>query len=163
VSTGGGRQSRPHPEDGTDAGCQASTVPAPSWPLATLLAAAGVEVTQLPHLVRVSSTAVQRADVEGLSDGQADRWACRLGWHPGAIWADWFNESAVRAAIAERVIAPKGRGSVTPWRSGFRVRIYVGKDHASRSRYLEGCATTLEEAEKLRRDLLRHAGARGSV
>lgn len=39
----------------------------------------------------ISHTMAQRLNADGLSDGQADKYAIALGYHPSAIWPDWWE------------------------------------------------------------------------
>lgn len=38
----------------------------------------------------ISHTMAQRLNAQGLSDTQADRYACRIGHHPSEIWPTWW-------------------------------------------------------------------------
>lgn len=66
--------------------------PGPRWPLAPLLEASGLNRLWLAHHVRVSGETLKRAERDGLTDTEADRWATRLGFHPSAVWGwDWIT------------------------------------------------------------------------
>lgn len=59
------------------------------WPLSALLPFCnGLPVAQA---LDVERTMIRRAAEFGLTDTQADRWAVKLGHHPGNVWADWFD------------------------------------------------------------------------
>lgn len=50
--------------------------------------------TDLQHLARllgISDRWARELKATGLTDTQADRYACRIGHHPSAIWPDWWN------------------------------------------------------------------------
>jgi len=59
------------------------------WPLAPLEAV--TRTTNLAKTLGVDLTLVAAARDLGMTDSQADRWAIRLGHHPGSIWSDWFD------------------------------------------------------------------------
>lgn len=52
-------------------------------------------VEVLAHHVGVSVRTVWRRLHQGLDEKRADRWATRLGLHPGEVWPEWwYPESA---------------------------------------------------------------------
>lgn len=59
------------------------------WPLGPLQDALGGSVRSLMRHTGVSGADIARAALDGLSDRQADRWACRAGLHPANVWPDW--------------------------------------------------------------------------
>lgn len=126
------------------------------FPLDQLLVTTDLGVSCLPRRLGVSSTTVKQAATAGLTDRQADLWACRLGLHPGTVWPAWWETPPEEAPAGCDV--PRGRGSVTSYRTGWRVRVYAGRDPAGRKRYLTRRASTLDEAERLRALML--AGGR---
>jgi lambda repressor-like predicted transcriptional regulator len=85
------------------------TIPADRYPLEPLAQAAGVTLGQigshqpgdhptgmaaLAERLDVSTTTLKRARRHGLTDIQADTWACALGLNPSAIWGDQWWSSA---------------------------------------------------------------------
>lgn len=58
------------------------TTPARTWDPAELVAAAGVPLRAVARRLRIDPALLCRP----LSDKQADRYACRLGLHPTAVW-----------------------------------------------------------------------------
>lgn len=66
--------------------------PGPRWSLAPLLDATGLTRTYLAFHVGVSGETLKRAEHDGLTDAEADRWATRLGFHPITIWGwNWVT------------------------------------------------------------------------
>lgn len=67
------------------------TRPAPArYPLADLAHAAGAaDLADLARMLGITYRHACRLQAEGLSDDQADRYACRLGEHPAAVWPEW--------------------------------------------------------------------------
>lgn len=65
----------------------------PTWPIRPLLDLApdGITREDLSRLIGASHETIEACKVYGCSDLQADRWACRLGYHPSLIWPDWFD------------------------------------------------------------------------
>lgn len=49
------------------------------------------EPAQLAAALRISVTHAKRLIALGLTDHQADRYACRIGYHPSVIWPDWWD------------------------------------------------------------------------
>ena len=63
------------------------------WPAQPLIdAAEHLNVPVVPRAVGASGTTWAHALSNGLTDQQADRWACRLGFHPIEIWPNWCDE-----------------------------------------------------------------------
>ncbi len=56
-----------------------------------LVAAGGHDDRTVAELLGVHRRAVSRAREHGLTDRMADRWACRLGVHPGTVWPQWWD------------------------------------------------------------------------
>ena len=56
-----------------------------------LVAAGGHDDRTVAELLGVHRRAVSRAREHGLTDRMADRWACRLGVHPGTVWSEWWD------------------------------------------------------------------------
>lgn len=67
------------------------TRPAPRlWPLEPLMAAAGARYpNDLAVTCGMSNTTLHRAQTEGLTDAQADRYALRCDLHPAIVWPGW--------------------------------------------------------------------------
>lgn len=61
------------------------------WPLEPLLELTGHTTHTLGKALGISGSWVKECRTTGLSDLVADRWACRLGHHPSAVWPDWFD------------------------------------------------------------------------
>lgn len=88
----------------------------PRWPLAPLMAAAGLTpdaVSELAVRLDVDRGWLQRLKHLGLSDEQADAWATRLGWHPSLVWPEWDSglTGAALAAVlnaSQRTTCPQG-------------------------------------------------------
>lgn len=59
------------------------------WPLSALLPFCHGQPVALA--LGVERSLVSRAAEFGLSDLMADRWAVKLGQHPGNVWPDWFD------------------------------------------------------------------------
>lgn len=57
------------------------------WPVGPLLEL----VPDLRVRLDLDTHQWERATVYGLSDRTADHWATKLGYHPGVVWADWFD------------------------------------------------------------------------
>lgn len=65
------------------------------YPLGPLLAATGLSRSRLGLVVGASGATMARLVVEGLTEWEADRMACRAGFHPGAVWPDeWWAVAA---------------------------------------------------------------------
>jgi hypothetical protein len=50
--------------------------------------------TDLQHLARllgISDRWARELKATGLTDTQADRYACRIGYHPSILWPTWLN------------------------------------------------------------------------
>lgn len=82
------------------------------WPLADLVAVSGLP----EHVIfaRLNTSGRDRENVRmfGLTDKQADRWACRLRLHPGMVWADWFTIFDINAALYVSVREGRDRRAV---------------------------------------------------
>ena len=82
------------------------------YPLAPLAAAIGVELgvsggnrganqykpadqrhglAELAQQLGISHGYAQQLHQHGLTDAEADRYACRLDLHPGSVWPDWWD------------------------------------------------------------------------
>jgi len=62
------------------------------WPAEPLMRVIGVtNASQLMRAVRCNGTVARVAIDQGLTDRQADNWACRQLHHPIDIWPDWFD------------------------------------------------------------------------
>lgn len=62
------------------------------WSAAELLDAAGVSALVAAEVLGVRPRSVHRAVVDGLNEPTADRWACRMGFHPAVVWPEWSAE-----------------------------------------------------------------------
>ena len=60
------------------------------YALDRLLDAVGMSSGELGAHVFASGSTVRRVGAEGLTEEQADTWACRLGLHPALVWPEWF-------------------------------------------------------------------------
>lgn len=47
--------------------------------------------SELAVALGVSLRHAARLIAYGLTDAQADRYACRIGFHPSVLWADWWD------------------------------------------------------------------------
>jgi hypothetical protein len=62
------------------------------YPLKPLMDAARIpSMVALRRLFPMNGTDYRRVLDEGLSEWQADRWAVKLGLHPGMVWPQWFD------------------------------------------------------------------------
>lgn len=89
------------------------TTPGHPWPAQPLLDAAGLTAGQLGKAVAAGGTVAATAVQQGLTTGQADRWAVALGLHPAEIFDGWYTQPhpcAVRLAAIHpiRPAAPLG-------------------------------------------------------
>lgn len=74
----------------------------PRYPLAPLMAAAGVRSMQeLRSIFPMNGAMYRRVLHEGLSEIQADRWAVRLGLLPGEVWVEWHEDAMVACAATD--------------------------------------------------------------
>lgn len=69
---------------------------AATWPLEPLLEHVWTRTPERTYKAAavemgMDDTNVHRYLVAGLSDEQADRWACRVGIHPSLVWPAWFD------------------------------------------------------------------------
>lgn len=62
----------------------------PTWPVAPLLALCG-GTEQLAARLDMNHEKILSAQISGLDDYKADRWAIRCGHHPGSIWPEWVD------------------------------------------------------------------------
>lgn len=54
--------------------------------------AAGADgATELARCLGISTRQVLRLRHSGLTEVDADRYACRLGLHPGTVWPEWWS------------------------------------------------------------------------
>ncbi len=89
------------------------------WPLEPLLAIAWKQapertIVAAADVIGIDPSLIHRHDLSGLSDEQADRWACRLGMHPSLIWGPkWFEAGA--HVLDEQFLASGWR---VAWESG---------------------------------------------
>jgi len=88
---------------------------AAEWPLAPLLEAAWARTAERTNVaaadeIGIDSALIYRHELSGLSDDQADRWACSLGLHPSLIWPSWFD--AIEDPLAEQFLS-------TGWRTAW--------------------------------------------
>lgn len=77
------------------------------YPLQPLLDAAGMTLNDLRQVCPMGGSTYRRARTDGLSEEQADRYACRVGLVPWVIWPDWLDELRVECAdekCAERFV-----------------------------------------------------------
>lgn len=56
-------------------------------PLEAVLA--GMPSNQVLQALQISGSTLASYRARGLTVTQADRLACRLGYHPSEVWADW--------------------------------------------------------------------------
>jgi hypothetical protein len=61
------------------------------WPAQPLFELMGDGVRDKLNTFHMSWAEYDRLLAEGLSDKQADHWACRLGVHPAMVWPDWVE------------------------------------------------------------------------
>lgn len=70
--------------------------------LAALIAAAaavdGTSPNELRVRVRCNGRDWRRAAAVGASVWEADRWACRAGYHPAEIWPEWVEDHRAKEA-----------------------------------------------------------------
>lgn len=75
-----------------------STRVQPRYPVHDLLVAAGAE--GLHELARAIAVSYRRASQDSIlrvltkgdmTETTADRYACAVGWHPGAVWPEWWD------------------------------------------------------------------------
>jgi len=77
------------------------------WPL----------VDELAEMCGVTEAAVKGWKIRGLSHDQADRLACRFGYHPALVWTDWIAcvqhpRGTPHQAVRPRRVTPAyGEGS----------------------------------------------------
>ena len=63
------------------------------WPAEPLMRALKVTTaSQLMRAVHCNGITARRAIDEGLTERQADTWACRHFHHPIDIWPDWYDK-----------------------------------------------------------------------
>lgn len=79
------------------------------WPLAPLVAMR----PDARDALGVSSSAWSDANIRGLSDRNADRWACRLGLHPGVVWEGWWEAGL---AVSDDQFVNGSPGAEPGWR-----------------------------------------------
>ena len=61
-----------------------------TYPFAALLEKAGLETTsKAVRGLSISGEAFKRYTEHGLTADQADRLACRAGFHPAEVWSEW--------------------------------------------------------------------------
>ena len=70
------------------------------YPLADLLEAAGMSLSQLRELCPMNGTVYRNARAIGLTEEQADRWCCKVGLVPWLVWSDWLDGVADEARAA---------------------------------------------------------------
>lgn len=87
---------------------RASAQPRP-WPVEPLLEAAALGPDQLLARLRLSGRQRQNAFTWGLTDREADRWACKLSLHPGQVWPRWFDIYTDRALLHVSVLEGRRR------------------------------------------------------
>jgi hypothetical protein len=68
------------------------------WPLQPLLAISGRDRHEAAEIFNVGRDVVSIALEEGMRDYTADRWCCRLGYHPASIYGDEWWATAEQAA-----------------------------------------------------------------
>lgn len=71
-----------------------------TYPFAALLEHMAVSPRQAQVILSSSGEAMKRYTERGLTAEQADRLACRAGFHPAEVWPSWW-EDAERAAYQE--------------------------------------------------------------
>lgn len=62
------------------------------YPLQPLLDAAGVTLNGLRQLVPMNGSTYRNAREHGLTEQQADRYACALGLVPWSVWPEWLHD-----------------------------------------------------------------------
>lgn len=67
----------------------------------------GAVVDELLNIPAGSTKALLARDTDlGLNWVQADEWAIRLGYHPAAIWPEWFSDEKCAAALRRETGGP---------------------------------------------------------
>lgn len=67
-------------------------MPIPKLPLEPLLEAARMRnYVQLANALGMHHDTIKHYALTGVSVYAADRWAVRLGMHPGMVWSEWFD------------------------------------------------------------------------
>lgn len=64
------------------------------WPLQPLLEASGIEPALLAELVGCSIDPMRRRLRTGISEHEADRWACLCGLPAAFVWRGWIDAAA---------------------------------------------------------------------
>jgi hypothetical protein len=82
------------------------------WTLDALQTVTGYETRKaLARALGVHVRIVERAVERGLSDDQADRWACALGYHPASVWGQAWFDAALETFPADAAAA-EAQGAV---------------------------------------------------
>lgn len=68
------------------------------YPLESLLDAAGMTLSQLREVCPMGGSVYRNARTVGLTEAQADRWACKVGLVPWLVWGDWLDDAQVECA-----------------------------------------------------------------
>jgi lambda repressor-like predicted transcriptional regulator len=82
------------------------------YPLEALTDASGLSEAALVRQVGMSGSTLKRVRVEGLSEAQADRYACRLGLVPWMVWPNWLADAQVPCKECGELFVPKRKGHV---------------------------------------------------
>lgn len=68
------------------------------YPLQPLLDMAGMTLNELRQVCPMNGPVYHNARTLGLTEAQADRWACKVGLVPWLIWPDWLDDALVECA-----------------------------------------------------------------
>jgi hypothetical protein len=82
------------------------------YPLEALTDASELSEAALVRQVGMSGSTLKRVRVEGLSEAQADRYACRLGLVPWMVWPNWLDDAQVPCKECGELFVPKRKGHV---------------------------------------------------
>lgn len=67
------------------------------WPIQPFLKATRIPTISIfTQRMRCNGTVASKAFKEGLTDSQADIFACRAGLHPLEIWPNWCDERTIQ-------------------------------------------------------------------
>ena len=66
-------------------------LPSP-YPFEPLIAAMGVSIREFRDMFGLSGSTLQKFQLHGLTEDEADRFACGAGFHPQSIWPTWCED-----------------------------------------------------------------------
>lgn len=59
----------------------------------------GLSISALGRVLHISGTQWKKARDEGVGEVAADRYSTRLGFNPGAVWAEWYDLAIASVSI----------------------------------------------------------------